>query len=301
MGNLHCQCARDNLRHPLNEGSEREGGLNRLSTNSTPTLYGGQIVNGIFQSAVQEYRHPGDRSILLIGLAHVAEPEYFATIRAITDQEEKDGATVLFEGVRGHTECREMSDEERLAIATQDQVLNAQNRDILSLFDLPWIEQDESVLAPCFTRWERADANELDMIRLLGPRNAAKVSSQAALLEHYRQLKETKGADSAEFKLAKAQVVAGKTGLGFSADVARERSNGHQDQSGNRWMLPYVFTYRECVAALRTLETPGNVVLLWHPGHMIHIGQIFVRNGFVPSEDVLWLTVFRGVEPLSVT
>jgi hypothetical protein len=260
-----------------------------VETKTPPTLYGGRIVNGNLQSAVQEYRHPDGRSILLVGLVHLAEPDYFAEIRKITEEVEESGATVLFEGVRGRTEDREMSDEERSAIIALDQALDTKNKEIVRLFGLPWVDQDDSVLSPCFPRWEPADTNVLDVVRLFGPKNATMVAPLAAHLEHYKQLKETHGEHSAAFKKARDQFV-------MAVAAAANPSRDESQYPGIGWMIPIIFTYREYVAALRTLETKGDIALLWHPGHMIHLGQIFVRYGFEPSETVEWLTAFNATQ-----
>src|SRR5262245_45598280 len=103
-------------------------------------MYGGRVVGGDLQTAVQEYRHVDGRSILLIGCVHMAEPDYFAQVRKIVDQAETSGATVYMERVSFAEEDRsDASDGELAAIRASRTALTTQYSDLPRLLDLPWV------------------------------------------------------------------------------------------------------------------------------------------------------------------
>lgn len=278
-------------------------------------MYSGRVVDGGLQTAVQEYRHPAGRSILMVGCVHVAEPDYYTEVRKIVGEAEAFGATVYMEGISfKDNSADDASEDELAAMHASREGLSRQYEDLPALLDLPWIYQGQSALAPYPETWQRSDGRQLDMIRLVGPQNAVGLAPSAGKYEWFRQLKESKGAESLPYIMARGKWVSSFiyqfkqwnwAQRSLSRIIVRVRGSigrivrlitRKPAPTGNGWMHPYIWTYRECIAALRALETKGDVVMLWHPGHMLGIGKILARNGFEPQEPRQWLTVCHKIE-----
>jgi hypothetical protein len=273
----------------------------------------GRVVKGDMQTAVQEYLRADGRSILLVGCAHLAEPDYFADLRKIVDEAEASGATVFMEGPSLRADDANVSDAERQAMHDSHDALNTQHRELTALLDLPWIYQGDSALAPYPSTWRSNDAREVDMCRLVGTNNMVDLAPSAAKYERFKILKETKGAESLPYITARTKYVqsymwrfkerskAAAVSLRMRFLIPRTTRSitrlfsRKPAPTGNGWMNPYVYTYRECVAVLTALDTDGNVVMLWSPGHLCGIGRILTRNGFEP-QDPLWLTACHKVD-----
>ena len=273
------------------------------------SVYSGRVVDGGLQTAVQEYRHPNGRSILMVGCVHVAESDYYTQLRKIVDEAEASGATVLMEGARfKDTSAEDASQDEIAPMQASRAGLRTQYEYLPALLDLPWVYQERSALAPYPETWQRSDARELDMIRLIGPQNAVSLAPSAGMYEWFRKLKESKGAHALPYRIARGKWVnsfvhpfkqRNRTTGSLSRAILRARRTVHRTiraitrkpaPAGLDWMRPYIYIHRECIAALRALDTKGDVVMLWHPSHVPGIGNILIRNGFKPQEPRQWLT-----------
>lgn len=283
----------------------------------------GRIVHGDLQTAVQEYRNPNGRSVLLVSCLHMAEPDYYKQLRKIVEDAEAGGATVLMEG---------KAEPDNAGINTGDDNLSAEESDAIDanyraqkdgyialpqVLDLPWVYQGESALAPYPDTWRGSDVPVLHMIRLGGPQHAAGWIPSATRMHETRRLKESKGAHSQAFRFRRltfAKVYFNDfRQIGWVERVCRRMIDRVRRgitgavrlltrkpaPVGTMWMLPYVYTYRECVAALSALAIEGDVVLVWHPLHMRGIGQILARNGFEPQEPRHWLTACHRVRDVT--
>jgi hypothetical protein len=269
-----------------------------------------RVVDGSLECAVQVYRHPSGKTITAMSTVHLAEPEYFESLVKLALREEEAGAEVFLEclGTGGNPteEEREAIDIHVRALMTQ-QVLGAE------LFNLPWVAEPKSALGPFLRKWSNADVDAVDLIRLLGPSQMDELHAGIfASYERMKAFKEKYGEDSARFRRRRwvfatayiTQYVHGRPIRAYIAAVRsvvkavrfllrRKAAVGIPD-----WVVPYANNFRECVAANDALACPKNVVVMWHPDHLKHMGQIWMRNGFVPDEAE-WLTACHEL-PLSV-
>jgi hypothetical protein len=270
-----------------------------------------RVVDGGLRTAVQEYRHENGRSILLIGCVHIARLRYYEELRAIAEQAESSGATVYIESVQDGEGLATASKYELDAITVMREAVNTQYIGLTQVLDLPWVYQKQSTLAPYPETWRSSDVAAIDMVRLVGPENVTALSPSLSKVEQYRQMKETKGAESQSFQIAReiwatkyiyahksnwtTRTWAHTVGLiirGVSRIVipAVRMALRRPKLTDHAWMLPFIHTYRESIAALRALEASADAVLIWHPDHMVGIGQILARNGFEAQEPRQWLT-----------
>lgn len=263
-------------------------------------MCGARIVKGELQSAVQEYRRQTDgRSILLVGLLHLAEPDYFGEIAKVVLEAENSGHTVYMEGTRIQEYTDVPSEEERAAIIQHDKALDIQYREVPKLLGIPWIYQGDSALAPYPSTWKSSDLNELQAIRLLGPANATVTAPGLAL---YRWLNQDRGDGmraAAQFAAVRRTWVRGyfrtfvKEGGESQPPLRRFLLRVLRKPSPVKpWLNAIIYSHREHLAALCALGDGGNVVLLWNPGHMVGIGEVLARNGFEPGEPT-WYTACR--------
>jgi hypothetical protein len=185
------------------------------------------------------------------------------------------------------------------------------------LLDIPWVYQNRSALAPYPDTWQGSDAPELDLIRLAGVQNAHQMDPPTDTYERLRQLKESKGPDSVAYMLARAkwansfiyrfkqwnwaQRLISRSTLRTRRTISRvtRMLTRKPAPTGNGSMRPYMWTYRECIAAQQALRIGGHVVVLWHPGHMFGIGQILKHNGYEPQEPQHWLTACHKIKLFS--
>ena len=259
-----------------------------------------RVVDGELHCAVQIYRHPGGKTITAMSTVHLAEPAYFETLVKLALREEEAGAEVFLEmlGAGGSP-----TDEEQEAIDLQTRALDTQQMLGAELFNLPWVDESNSALAPFLRKWSNADVDGVDLIRLLGPSQVKQLYADIfANHEKMKALKEKYGEDSAQFRRLRwlfagsyiHQYVHGRPTRAYAAAIRgivkavrfllrRKPVRGIPD-----WVKPYVNSFRECVAAMDVVACPKNVVVMWHPNHLKHMGEIWIRNGFV-TDEAQWL------------
>ena len=267
---------------------------------TTPRIHNARLVKWGVQTPVQELRKPDGTRVTLVSCVHLGEPEYYEALADIVHKLEANGATVYMEGTRTNI------DRTDATVTELDNALTIQYERLPTLFELPWVYQGstKSAIFPYPPTWKTADVPADSLALLMGPENAAMVGPLAAKYEGWKTLK-ARGKYSPPFQMARRRYwksFALHNGNGVKRrhralvtvvyGIARMFGKPHPKPE---WAKRIAYDYRELTAALAALKDGGDVVLLWHPNHMPAIGDVLIRNGFVPEEPSQWLQATHPV------
>lgn len=240
----------------------------------------GRLVDGVLKTPIQDFRHADGRVITFVSCNGIAEPAYFEELANYLDTMSDRNGVLQVEALNR----KKMSDP---AFATDSERASVKdvihgptaNWDMMDILGVPWIHacDKQSALAPHIARGEIRDASSLDIVRLLGP-EAVNQTFGGGVVERHQNLRRLQ---PSALKVMKVRFVNGII-------------DGALKFPDLGWRATYMKDYREVVASLAALEasTSSSVQLLWHPGHTTGIGDVFVRNGFVPDEPQ-WCTAAR--------
>lgn len=238
------------------------------------TASGLRKYRGNLQTAVQHYEHPDGRWILMVGIVHTAEPDYYKRLRYVVEAAEEAGARVHYEKIRG------LDDDDVSGVARNDVELAAlrsmrEGRDIRfvqlpSLFGLDWVYQHDGAMAPA-SSWINADVLAIDFVRMLGPQTV--INMEKAIQRQKRAVDAVASSSPRLLRMHRRLFV-----------------DGYVRQKAPRKYVQAMCTWREYQAAVAALAEPGNLVLVWHGLHIAPIAEILVRNDFTLTGETQWIT-----------
>lgn len=270
--------------------------------------------DGGLQTSVQELRRPSDPDsprIVLVSCVHLAEAQYYAELSDVVGKLERNGATVYMEGVREASAGPITDMDLKRSIDAQAAALTIQYVKLPELFELPWVFQGspESAIFPYPDTWKSGDVPAESVCLLMGPENSTMVGPLAAKYEEFKRLKATRGARSIKFDIVRGSFWKGyvqaarddtpfRTRMLMRLMIACMRMVGKRPYLKPEWLVRIMYDHREMTAAVAALRDGGDVVLLWHPGHMRGIAAVLARNGYVPDKPSMWLHATHKVPSL---
>ncbi|ROP37280.1 hypothetical protein [Saccharothrix texasensis] len=225
-----------------------------------------RVVRGELHTAVQTWTRGPDHRIVLIGMSHVGEPDYFDTVRRVVASH--PGATVHYERVVREDPLPPMTDDEwaRLDAARRSH-----------RFVLRWAAEVAELGTQhglAVDGWHNVDVNEVDLARMSGrsmPRLAVPgvrmgidyapplTDRQRRVLRHVVRLL-----------------------LVHIAPRGRLLMRPMTRRAVVQWRNVHAMTH-----ALRAVHD-GPVVMIWGAGHLPGIGDVLLHNDF-RLESVRWV------------
>lgn len=239
---------------------------------------GQRVHEGAAQTAINTYRRDG-RVVTLVGTFHMAEPDYYQTLRKRVDELEAGGAVVQYEGVNNDASSPSVTDVERKAVEALRESTEARYEPV-HMLDFGWVAQRDSVLytdGPAF--WRPVDVPALDVVRLFGPR---RLLDQPAITAPAMQIQVIKAMDTSSVEYAKFRAMA-RTKFIEMADMRIDDSTTEA----------VIYAWREFHAVLAILGAGQDVVAIWGAPHLRGLDQVLVRNEFELA-DSEWVTAIAG-------
>lgn len=219
--------------------------------------------NGRVQTAVHQWQRGRDR-IVLVGMLHVAEPDFYARVQALADRfVDEHGAEVHYE---------------RIGRYPADAVLTERERKILpDPGARSWLDRMAEVTGLAFQgkaltpreRWRNVDVHALEALRAMGP-------WAARLLFTHPELPDVSAMSAEERE---------RVARRWRSKVAGSWFNGGA-VLGSMVLGPkgmrVVEHWRDIKAVNAALEVAHAhpVVMLWGAGHLAGMGDLFRDNGF---------------------
>jgi len=236
------------------------------------------------QTATVTYAHAsGSREVVLIGMQHVADEEFFYRIAELLDEEEEAGSAILYEDVRCLTaeEAAGLSGKDAEVLRIFDGVFAAQ----LAMARSSGLAHQADALPPRAS-WINTDIPLSDLIGSFQPSDLTSVMVSSAVAPPAPDDLPNEPNPFSEF------VVDFKFRNSHVLTLAAELM----------WLSPKTRRVRRIIldrrneAAFsgirRALATHDRVVTFWGVNHLPGIGRLLKRDGFSVT-DVAWNTVYR--------
>lgn len=263
------------------------GFRNKYNTiKAAPEAYGQRTHGNKLQTAVNTYRNATGRTITVVGIEHIGEPDYYITLRKLVDEFELQGAQVRVELMHvGEGLVAARTDDERAALqAYLDD--GTERFSTYKALGLPWIDQAESAMGDTSPTWVHSDVNAIDVIRLVGPQEMLSRPQSAGATQATRRIEDMK-AKNQRLALRAARTVSATRMINRGKYVRR------QEIPGGWWLQRVMNSWRECEEMRKVLAEDTDVVLVWGAVHMLGFNEVLTRNAF-DLLDTEWFTAIDG-------
>lgn len=263
-------------------------GKNGSLVDKNPALRGIRTHKGTLQTAVNWFSRSDGRTVVIVGVEHVGEPDYYTTLRKIVDTEAGAGAQVRVERIldRDDPDAPRTEDERVGMAALREQLAN--RFDMFTELGLGWIAQNDSPMAGD-PQWIDSDVCAIDLVRLRGPQEFTKMTQLTAP----QQLAATIRHQKARGKKLTLRMMR-------YALVSKAVSRGDLAAKGKMhrgwWDQVVMYSWRECTEMTKILAgSHDHIVAIWGAPHMRAMSQALLLNGFELT-DSEWFTAMRPVK-----
>jgi len=242
-----------------------------------------RTTEGSLDLATVTYADARGREVVLIGMQHVADAQFFRDVAAALDREEAAGSAILYEDVRSPT------DEQYDGLSEEDAA-------ILRAFEGVFTEQAAMAASsglvhqmdalPPRDSWTRSDIDILEMIGLIRRHGLERCLGQylgaadadASVPDGPNPFAEL----LTDFQFRHAHVMELATWLGTLRPKARKLRRLILDRRNEVAV--------ECIR--QALISNRRVAAIWGVAHLPGIGRLLKRDGFSVTE-VTWNTAYR--------